>query len=327
VLVVTAIAVGALAAARLLEADPHRGSRQDAVTVSPAPRAESASPRSQISFRGPPPSRLGPIELSGSRTGRHHGTLRAHSDDRGASFVPDKPFEPGEEVTVRTALTIDGAPQGDFSFSVARPATEPVGRVENRGGDIQRFRSRPDLKPPVITMTTRSHRVSPGYVFLAPKRGAGQDGPMIVDDRGELVWARKAPRGEQAMDFRVQRYRGRPVLTWWEGETSVGVGFGEGVILDQSYREVKRVHAGNGYRADLHEFLLTPQGTALLIIYAFVERDLTEVGGPRDGVAIDGVVQEIDLDTGLGALRMAQPRSCWAGREPLAGAQAGRRHL
>jgi hypothetical protein len=97
----------------------------------------------------------------------------------------------------------------------------------------------------------------------------------------------------------VQRYGGRPVLTWWEGGTNIGTGFGEGVILDQSYREVLRVRTGNGYRAGLHEFLLTPRGTALMIMYSFVRADLSEVGGPADGAALDGVVQEIDLQTGL----------------------------
>ncbi len=300
VLLVLAATAGVLLMALGRSPDRRPAGPQAHVTVSPAPGAQSASPGSQISFRGLPADRLGRIELSGSRSGRHGGTLRAHSDDRGASFVPDEPFEPGEQVTVRTDLTISGARAGDLSFAVARRAPEPKPRVEHRtGGSVQRFRSRPDLEPPDITLTTSSGRASPEHVFLAPKRGTGQDGPMIVDGRGKLVWARPAPRGEQAMDFRVQRYRGRPVLTWWEGITNVGVGFGEGVMLDQSYREIKRVSAGNGYRADLHEFLLTPQGTALLIIYAFVRRDLTEVGGPRDGVVIDGVVQEVDLETGL----------------------------
>jgi hypothetical protein len=69
-------------------------------------------------------------------------------------------------------------------------------------------------------------------------------------------------------------------------------------MLDTSYREVMRIRAGNGYRADLHEMLVTPRGTALLIAYPYVHADLRAVGGPRDGMAIDGVVQEVDLETG-----------------------------
>ena len=90
----------------------------------------------------------------------------------------------------------------------------------------------------MITVDGASAAATPGYTFMAPKRGRGLDGPMIVDDRGKLVWAQRVPPETQAIDFRAQRYKGRPVLTWWEGITNVGVGFGEGVVLDQCYREV-----------------------------------------------------------------------------------------
>ena len=60
------------------------------ISVYPAPGVSTAMPGTQISFRGAPPSRLGPITVSGSRSGRHAGTLRAHSDGNGASFVPSR---------------------------------------------------------------------------------------------------------------------------------------------------------------------------------------------------------------------------------------------
>ena len=37
-------------------------------------------------------------------------------------------------------------------------------------------------------------------------------------------------------NFRVQQYRGSPVLTWWEGSIELGHGVGEYVIADASYR-------------------------------------------------------------------------------------------
>lgn len=36
------------------------------------------------------------------------------------------------------------------------------------------------------------------------------------------------------------------------------------MIFDRSYREVARFPAGNGRESDLHEFVLTPRGTALV---------------------------------------------------------------
>ena len=114
----------------------------------------------------------------------------------------------------------------------------------------------------------RAHdNTAPGYIFVAPKNGPeeagpGQDGCMIVDDSGQPVWFRPLQNEDKdAFDFKVQRYRGEPVLTWWEG-VHTGYGQGEYVIADGSYREVTRVQAANGYRGGHHEFLISPQNTA-----------------------------------------------------------------
>ena len=77
-----------------------------------------------------------------------------------------------------------------------------------------------------------------------------------------------------------------------------GHGVGEYVIFEDSYREIARVRAGNGYRGDLHEFLITPQDTALLTAYNPVPADLSAVGSPKYGAVWDGIAQELDIETG-----------------------------
>jgi Arylsulfotransferase (ASST) len=158
------------------------------------------------------------------------------------------------------------------------------------------FRSRPDLKPPTVVVEKRTAGVSPGYVFFAPKKKVRQRGPLIVDNEGHVVWFRPLHLG--ATDFRVQRYRGQPVLTWWQGISHFGVGRGDYVIMDSSYRRIALVRAGNGQAGDEHEFLLTPQGTALIPAYHPVSGDLSSVGGPKDGEILDSVLQEIDVASG-----------------------------
>jgi hypothetical protein len=162
-------------------------------------------------------------------------------------------------------------------------------------GDVRSFRSRPDLSPPAVQITTRAHDTAPGYIFVAAKKGAGQDGPMILDNLGRLVWFSK---DRYATDFKVQRYRGEPVLTWWQGGIVAGHGVGEYMIFDSSYREIKRVQAGNGYRGDLHEFSITPRDTALLTAYTKTRTDLSPIGGPKDGLVWAGIAQELDIGTG-----------------------------
>ena len=59
------------------------------------------------------------------------------------------------------------------------------------------------------------------------------------------------------------------------------------------------MHAGNGYKADLHDFHITPQGTALLSVFDPIDCNLSGVGGPSGGAVTDSVFQEVDLRTGL----------------------------
>ena len=153
----------------------------------------------------------------------------------------------------------------------------------------QHFVSRPDLKPPPVRVLTPARGTAPGYVFIAPKKNVAQAGPMIVDDRGRLVWFRPLnTRG--VTDFRVQTYRGRPVLTWWRGRPVHGDGDGNYAIVDASYRTVARVRPGNGLVGDIHEFLITPRNTVLTTIFHRVRRG--------DRTIFEGALQEIDLATG-----------------------------
>jgi len=169
-----------------------------------------------------------------------------------------------------------------------------------RPPDTEHFQSHPDLAPPVVTVTKSTSAAAPGFIFIAPKQDAFEKGPEIVDDTGQPVWF--GPVAGQATDFRVQSYRGHPVLTWWQGPPKapvLGSGAGHGVIVDTSYKTIAHVDAGFGPdTADLHEFQLTPRGTALLTAFRIVPADLSAVGGPKHGRAVDGVVQEVDVASG-----------------------------
>jgi hypothetical protein len=155
---------------------------------------------------------------------------------------------------------------------------------------FQRFHSRPDLKPPPIQILRRTRFTSPGYIFIAPKKeAAAQAGPLIFNNEGRVVWF--SPLGTRpATDFRVQRYRGRPVLTWWRGRSEGGEELAHWNIYDSSYRLIRKVHPKKGLPADIHEFDITPNDTALYTMY----HKLTVKGRP----VLEGVIQELDLKTG-----------------------------
>ncbi len=275
------------------------------VLVFPRPGSRTASPRTQISFRNVSIDQIGVVRATGSRSGDHTGVLQPHSDGRGASFLPDAPFWASESVTVQTGLRISGVPGASFTFTTAQPglpAPAPFNSERARPNQPPRtFRSRPDLLPPAMSVTMPISRAGRGHLFLGAKVPGGQNGALILDEQGELVWFHPLEHDIASLDdVRVQQYQGKPVLTWWEGTGPVGYGLGHYVIRDTSYRPIATIHPGNGYGGgDLHEFLLTPYGTALIPIYSSVRWDLTAAGGPNIGTAIDGIVQEIDIATGL----------------------------
>jgi hypothetical protein len=161
-----------------------------------------------------------------------------------------------------------------------------------------RWHSRPDLQIPTLTVTRSEPGVSSDLIFLAPYNAPrGQAGAVIVDNSGEPIWENPLA-GKVTTNFRVQSYRGSPVLTWWEGDIEYGHGVGEYVIADSSYQTVRRVQATRGLRGDLHEFVITPRDTALLTSYVITKADLSAVGGSRKGTIQDAIFQEIDLASG-----------------------------
>ncbi len=165
------------------------------------------------------------------------------------------------------------------------------------GGTVAPFHSRPDLVPPALTVETQPTAVAPGYVFFTPNNGGGSGGPTMLDNSGELVWMQPIP-GKYVTDFRVVTYQGRQALAWWEGDVNGGIGSGEHVIADTSYREITRVQAANGRKMDLHEFQLTPQGTALFFADAAVPAPAVAGATPPPWPVLDCAIQEVDVATG-----------------------------
>jgi Arylsulfotransferase (ASST) len=266
------------------------------VAVYPSPGDRYETPETQIAFRGVSVSKIGAIKVVGSETGVHAGRIVADSDGDGGSFIPVKPFHGRETVTVSTHLRIAGAPSGTFHFGIEQPrrplTAAPLPLV--RSAAVQHFRANPGLNPASVTVTENRAPASDGDIFVTPQFGPLQNGPMILNQNGRLVWFRPMPSKEMlAADLRVQRLHGRPVLTWWQGTMKAGSGRGVGVILDQRYQQVATVRAANGLQMDLHEFLVTNQGDAWIL--AVSPMHLPGVGRTVE----NGVVQEIDIKTGL----------------------------
>jgi Arylsulfotransferase (ASST) len=325
VLVLVALGGASVAASAVaLTGDSSITAQAGPVSAFPAPGTETAQRGTEISLRGVAADAVGSVTVTGSRSGERSGTLEPHPDGRGASFVPAGNFRPGERVTVRTDLDVRGGSDGDYRFTIARgdferPTQSSDRRVPRpRSGSYHAYRST-SLRTPRLNVRTRRSGRAPGLLVLNTGWDDARprpEGILLADDRGQPVYFKGREARTKVFDVAVQEYQGRPVLTYWQGVFAAGWGYGEYVMLDENYREVQRVRALSGYRADIHDMQITPEGTALVMSYNAVRRDLRPVGGPRNGIVLDNVIQEIDLESrrllfewhSLGNIALAESR-------------------
>lgn len=214
------------------------------------------------------------------------------------------------------SLAVLGCPSCDECGSTPFPSntgyTTPDPIINS--SQVWGFVSEPNLHPMKVSVNTFEPGTSSGLIFLAPYGFSsdamyGQPGSLIVDNEGNPIWFRPLSSPNlMNTDFRVQTYQGDPVLTFWQGTlatppayTNVPAGSSElgscYYIIDNNYKIVTTIAAQRGYTSDIHEFLLTPSGTALLLATKSVPMDLTPYGGPEDGFVQDFSIQEIDVHT------------------------------
>lgn len=306
------LATGAMSASA---AQAHGGrpvQRSRALDVQPFPGTPDASPGSDVGFPALLPRQIKALSVTGSRSGRHRGRLAELPGGGGAAFIPKRPFAPGERVLVQAALsspaagTASGAPDAthlSFSFGVAVSAPRALvapalgamlgDGAYAAGAQVQNFYSEPWLHPPAPVVSGRDPDPGQGDI-VGDVENSEQVGPLILDPQGQLIYFQPLVHAV-AFDVSVQKYLGQSVLTYWRGPA---IDFGHEVILNHHYQQIATVYAGHGDYADAHAFEITPQGNALIDVYAPVKADLSSIGGPRHGILMDSIIQEINIATG-----------------------------
>lgn len=149
---------------------------------------------------------------------------------------------------------------------------------------------------PWLNIITTGDDCDDAYTFIEPRgHSVPSPGPVVLDNGGNLIWMET--KYGQAMDLKVQTYKGNQYITFWHGGDSGWFGKGYYLMLDSSYNIFKNITAAGDLDGDLHEFQLTENGTALLTAYFSKPADLSAYG-IKDGLLWDSGFQEIDLETG-----------------------------
>jgi hypothetical protein len=82
-----------------------------------------------------------------------------------------------------------------------------------------------DEETRVVEISPADAKCDPRYTFIAPRGDSvAHAGPMILDARGELVWAKY--NWGTTQDFKVQRFKGHDYVTYWQGDEEDGHGRG-----------------------------------------------------------------------------------------------------
>lgn len=175
--------------------------------------------------------------------------------------------------------------------AVTVPAGAQIGHdIRDPDGFTHSFKSESWIHPPIASITGKDPDPNASGDVFVNVGNSIQSGPMILDPDGNLIWFDPLPNRGAAFDTAVQTYDGQTALTFYAA--------GADVIMNHNYQTIATVNAGNGYALDLHEFELTPQGTALITVAKDVPWNLSAVGGPRQGMLSDSAIQEIDVKTG-----------------------------
>lgn len=187
--------------------------------------------------------------------------------------------------------TAAARPAGAASRQAA--TAPPTTRLRSCVPVLRHYHSRPGFRAPAACVSGPSTGTARGKLLTAPYSfRRGQIGPAIFDNHGRLIWYLPRPF-RTVHDLKVVTYQGRRLLAWYEGGAKRRGGDRRHfVLMDDHYREVKRIYPGNGLHADMHEIQVTKRGTALVGTYP------TAID-PRTGKRVtDYVVQEIDIASG-----------------------------
>ncbi|GAB1372898.1 hypothetical protein MASR1M45_29620 [Candidatus Kapaibacterium sp.] len=126
---------------------------------------------------------------------------------------------------------------------------------------------------------------------------------MILDKEGNPVYFKKPEN--QGVDFKVQpnalfSYATRVKLgdKYQAGPLQVQNIYVQHMIMNEKYELIDSIQTDNDYLADMHEFVVLPNGNYLLIAYEHVHIDMSKLipTGNPNAIVVGTVIQELDKD-------------------------------
>ena len=243
------------------------------------------------------------IHLSGDKSGAVSGSTTILSDQKTIRYLPDKPFQAGETVTMHISPILNEAGdaflQKTYSFKIydkiEKKNSKPL--LKNSQNNIQVIDyseqgikaqdpvmingvSIPDDFP--ILNILYSNNPTDGLIFLNHGRNQLNKYHMIMDNTGAPVWYLKSNHWDPR-NFNLHA-NGEIALNVNPGGT-----FGDGYyMMDSTYTVTDSFTVNwNGYRMDDHEFIILEDGRYFMIGYQNYIINMGDyVTGGRDNVNV-----------------------------------------
>ncbi len=257
------------------------------------------------------------VHVVGSVSGEHPGKTIVADGGRALIFVPSAPFADGEQVSVSFDAPVEletgqMVTPDAFRFTVAPSKVEisPAASLEREMPGFERAVEMPVPQPKApgpqlpeaVSQVTDSlpldypqvstrvmGQTAAGRIFISNlgfnPQIANVPYLMILDNAGQLIFYRRM-KGI-CLDFKIQP---NGLLTYFDYAAL------KYYAMDSTYAIVDSFKCGNGYKTDLHELRLLPNGHALLMSYDNQKVDMsTIVAGGNPHATVTGlIVQELD---------------------------------
>lgn len=285
--------------------------------ISPVPNSSMLLPETNIIIREgnlineASLSQSNIIKIIGSESGTHTGSLILSDDGKTIIFKPYEKFSYGEIINVSYnggiyKLTGEELPPLNFTFNISSKNSYKDYKRDIKdffGLDLNPYLNHtPKLKDkklsitddglpedfPTVTVNTFNNP-SPGYSFLAPFTFPFVPWGylMIVDNRGVPIFYKRT--NSIKADWKLQP---NGMLTYFDLAKPKFYG------MDSSYAIIDSFSTGNGYKTDIHELQILPNGHALLMSYdpQTVRMDTVVQGGDSSATVVGLIIQELDTD-------------------------------
>jgi hypothetical protein len=262
------------------------------------------------------------FSVIGSASGLHTGIIKLSDDNKTVLFIPATPFAANEDVVVNTShgiKTSDGAalPEETIHFRTTPLAKSiyinPLTLLKDESlnqpaysGKLNKSIAKiagTDTTPsnfPIIKVDT-SNIPAPGAIFLAndtfvPTTQFGNF-VMILNNDGSA--AKYSQTSAETMDFKVQPnglLSYAQLLSVQLLNSSDLVVTVRWVVTDTTLTPIDSIQCGNGYASatDVHDFLLLPNGHAIVFADDPEPVDMSQYGGNPNATVIGVIIQELD---------------------------------